>query len=212
MTTIALCSAVPLSTSSVPDWIHLLPTGDIRAIDQRGPYRVGDVTKLIGLSMAGGKLVLDENHSTDLAAPRGESAPARGWIIELQSRADGVWGRVEWTAEGKRIMASGEYRGVSPVIVHNKAGDVERLARASLTNTPNFAGLVTLHSASTPNDRHAALVQIRDQVAALKVTLAALGDRPDAPSPSEISDSDRQVIDRLGLNENAFAAAKRGLR
>lgn len=142
-----LCSALALPDGDgAPDWLHLLPAGLVRTIDGRGPYRVGDVQQLMATSIAGGKLPLDENHATDLAAPKGGSAPARGWIVELQNRADGIWGKVDWTGPGRRMAEDKEYRGVSPVIAHDRDGVITAILRASLTNTPNLAGLTALHS------------------------------------------------------------------
>jgi phage I-like protein len=92
------------------------------------------------------RLVLDENHATDLAAPRGEAAPARGWIVELQARADGIWGRVDWTASGRALVADRAYRGISPALRVAKAdGRIIAVLRASLVNHPNFPQLTTLH-------------------------------------------------------------------
>lgn len=48
----------------------------------------------IRASMAAGKLPVDECHATDKAAPDGRQAPARGWIVQMEVRADGLWGRV----------------------------------------------------------------------------------------------------------------------
>lgn len=147
---ISLCSAVPIdfgADDAVPEWIQLLPAGQIRTADGRGPYRVTDAVALMRASLSeGDKLVLDENHSTDRAAPRGESAPARGWIVELQERAGGIWGRVDWTSEGRRLMGDKAYRGTSPAIAHLKDGAVTQILRASLTNTPNFVGMESLHT------------------------------------------------------------------
>lgn len=144
-----LCSAVAIAPDGddVPEWIHLLPAGEVRGADGRGPYRAADVQSLMSASIqASGKLPLDECHSTDLAAPKGAPAPARGWIVELQQRTDGIWGRVEWTADGRRIMADKQYRGISPVILHRKDGTITHILRASLTNTPNLIGMAALHS------------------------------------------------------------------
>lgn len=125
---VALCSAV-LQTigddASAPEWIHLVPTGQVTTIDGRGPYRVADATALARVSLQaadGQRLVLDENHSTDLAAPKGEPAPARGWIVELEARPDGIWGKVEWTKSGLELMADKAYRHISPVITHLEDG------------------------------------------------------------------------------------------
>ncbi|QPL39381.1 hypothetical protein IT881_15180 [Erythrobacter sp. A30-3] len=147
-TSLALMGAVSLPDGDgVPDWLHLLPTeGAVRTNDGRGPYKVTDIAGIIEASLqAGAKLVLDENHSTDLAAPKGKEAPARGWIVELQRRTDGVWGRVEWTKRGREMIADREYRGVSPVIAHRKDGTIVAIRRASLVNEPNFVELTALH-------------------------------------------------------------------
>lgn len=136
-----------------PEWLHLLPAGEIQTQDDRGPYRVKDYQALMAASLQPGeKLVLDENHSTDLAAPKGGEAPARGWIVELQQRSDGIWGRVEWTAKGRALAEAREYRGISPVIAHLKDKTVVAIKRASLTNQPNFKGLVSLHMENSDMD------------------------------------------------------------
>ncbi len=133
------------SDAAPPDWLHLVPAGEFRGNDGRGPYRLTDPAAAIAASSKAGKLVLDENHATDLAAPRGESAPARGWIVELQSRDDGIWGRVDWTPPGAQLMRDRAYRGVSPAIqVDAKTGRVLAVLRASLTNAPNLP-LTSLH-------------------------------------------------------------------
>lgn len=154
-----LCSSIALPDGDVPEWLHLLPAGAVRTVDGRGPYRVGDAAALMAASLAGGKLPLDENHATDLAAPKGGAAPARGWITELQQRDDGIWGRVQWTGTGRKMMEDREYRGVSPVIVHDKGLTIGAILRASLTNTPNLAGLVALHSQENTMDFRAWLIE-----------------------------------------------------
>ncbi|RJG46444.1 phage protease [Mesorhizobium sp. DCY119] len=150
---VALCAALdlPAEGSAVPEWVHLLPAGEIRTGDNRGPYRVADPQSLIRNSRldGGDRLPIDENHATDLAAPRGEPAPARGWIVELQHRQDGIWGRVEWTAHGRRLVAGRAYRGLSPVIQHQKSGEITAILRASLVNRPNLRGLTALHQENT---------------------------------------------------------------
>lgn len=140
--------------AGAPEWVHLLPAGEIATNDSRGPYHEIDADKVIAASLKlADRLPIDENHSTDLAASRGEPAPARGWITELQARADGVWGRVEWTEAGRRLVEGREYRGISPVILHTKSKPpkVIALLRASLVNNPNFRGLATLHQQQEPH-------------------------------------------------------------
>lgn len=129
----------------MPDWVHLLPTtgGEVATFDGRGPYRIGAIDQIIAASMANPRgMPIDENHSTDLAAPQGGASPARGWIVELASRTDGLWGRVEWTESGRALLSDRAYRGLSPVLMIDAAsGLVSSVARASLTNKPNLRGL-----------------------------------------------------------------------
>ncbi len=139
---------------AAPQFIHLLPAGSIQTFDGRGPYTVTDAEKLIADSMArSDRLVIDENHATDLSAPNGGPAPARGWITALEAREDGIWGRVEWTPAGSELVKSRAYRGISPVMGLNVKSPktVVTILRASLVNQPNLRGLATLHQESDVN-------------------------------------------------------------
>jgi phage I-like protein len=138
----------PSDAPAAPEWVHLLPgpLGMIRTGDGRGPYRVEDQARLIADSFAEtDQLPIDENHATDLAAPRGEPAPARGWIVKMEARGDGIWGRVIWNSAGQALLADRAYRGISPVITHDKAGVIRSILRASLVNRPNLRGLTALN-------------------------------------------------------------------
>jgi phage I-like protein len=144
-----LMAAQSADAQSVPDWVHLLPakTGAIRTVDQRGPFHVSAPDEVIAASFTDAdRLPIDENHATDLAAPNGLPAPARGWIVEMEARADGIWGRVEWTEAGAALVKDRAYRAISPVILHDDKKRVLRVLRASLVNRPNLKGLATLNS------------------------------------------------------------------
>jgi len=151
---VALCAAQELPAGdTVPDWIMLLPAGsEIRTHDGRGPFLVKDaqaiVTRSLQLERA---MVLDENHSTDHAMREGGPAPAAGWIDNLEVRADGIYGHVDWTPPGRQMMADKAYRYVSPAILHTKNGEVLAISRASLVNRPNLRGMASLHSEQDMN-------------------------------------------------------------
>lgn len=159
---IALCSALPIADAGegAPEWVHLLPAGELRTVDGRGPYRVASLHSIAASLKDGEKLIIDECHSTDHAQRVGGSAPARGWIVALQAREDGLWGKVEWTGEGRRLMEDKAYRGLSPAVLHDKAKNVLGVLRASLTNTPNLKGLVALHSENSGMDWKAKLIEL----------------------------------------------------
>ncbi|MDE2595960.1 MAG: hypothetical protein KGL44_03685 [Sphingomonadales bacterium] len=133
--------------TGAPEWIHLLPAGPaIETADGRGPYFIKSLQAIASRLLPGEKLPLDECHSSDRAAPLGQPAPARGWIVALEARGDGLWGKVEWTGEGQRLMEDKAYRGVSPAILHSQDNTIVGVLRASLINTPNLLGLCALHS------------------------------------------------------------------
>lgn len=139
------------SSGGAADWIMLMPLagdGMVRTFDGRGPYRVSDAGNLASASLQAhhGRIPLDENHSTDLAAPNGGPSPARGWIVDMQARAEGIFGHIKWNASGAALMSEQAYRFISPVLILDKSGNVLDMPRASLTNTPNLRGMAALHA------------------------------------------------------------------
>lgn len=186
---VALGAGVPIALTASgepPEWIMLVPAGAggvISTVDSRGPYRAANLQQLAQASLrAGDRLPLDENHATDLAAPNGGPSPARGWVTEVQARADGLWGRVEWSEPGAALMRERAYRFISPVFTHDKAGNITALLRASLTNTPNLRGMAALHSQETDMDLLAQLRKLlglaedADEAAVIAKITALKGD------------------------------------
>jgi len=97
-------------------------------------------------------LPIDENHSTDLAAPKGGSSPAFGWMKNLCADASGaICADVEWTERGREALAKKEYRFISPVFLHNEKGEINCILRAALTNSPNL-NLPALNSEQAKNN------------------------------------------------------------
>ncbi len=124
----------------VPDWIMLLPVGpEITGRDGR-TWRLDDPQALVEAFHQGGvDLPIDLEHSTELKGPEGDPAPAVGWIKAVEVRDGAVWGRVDWTNEGKIRVAEREYRYTSPVFVYDKKSkQIVKLTSVGLTNQPNL--------------------------------------------------------------------------
>jgi len=141
--------SIALNASSAPEWLQLLPATEFSGIDGRGPYAAPDLAGLVAaFNAAGRKLAVDENHSTDLAGKAGHPAPARGWIVALEARADGLYGRVEWTAAGKELMEDQAYGFISPVFMHTRTKPyrISSVERVALTNDPNLTFLKSLNA------------------------------------------------------------------
>lgn len=144
---IAVCDAEDLGNlatcaselpSEPPEWIHLMPLGAVEARDGRR-FTNADAETVVRASIERSQsLVIDYEHQTDLAEKNGKPAPAAGWINELAVRADGIWGRVEWTKKAADYIRAREYRFISPTFTHEKKApfNVGIILRAALTNNP----------------------------------------------------------------------------
>jgi phage I-like protein len=98
------------------------------------------------------KLPVDENHATDLAAPKGGAAPALGWLTNLNADETGaIRADVEWTPRGREAVLNKEYGYISPVFLYNKDGEINCILRAALTNSTNL-GLPALNAEQKDND------------------------------------------------------------
>lgn len=146
----ALVLSLNAAGTDVPEWLHLLPSTDFTGVDGRGPFAAPDLPALIAKFQADGrKLPVDENHAIDTAGKAGLPSPARGWIVELQARADGLWGKVEWTEAGRALVEGKEYGYLSPVFMHTAAKPhrIVEVQRVALTNDPNLRDFLTsLHT------------------------------------------------------------------
>lgn len=205
------CVTLAASADGEPlDWIKLLPIGRFAGRDGRGPYEVADqahAEQIIAASLKGGlEPVVDYDHQTDLAAVKdvGGTAPASGWIKEMQARADGIWGRIDWTDKAKAALHAREYRYFSPVFPHSKStGRVMAILRGGLTNKPNLdlgalaseadqpngdtdldksklAKALGLSDDATEDDIHAAITAANERASGLALAAQAAGLAADA--------------------------------
>lgn len=180
-----------------PEWIQIVPAGTFKGVDGRGPYHLHNAAQVISASLPDGgrPLPLDYNHATVMAAKSGGEAPAAGWIVELQSREDGIWGRVEWTPAGEKAVEGKEYRFLSPAFATDTKGNVTRIVNTSLTNLPNIRELASLHTAGAPDETETLLAGIREDMAAIRLMTV----RPAA------SDQDKQDGEQEALRKTIRA-------
>jgi phage I-like protein len=146
---ISLCT-VAITSNGAPEWIELIPAGKFSAVDGRGPFLNEDPQAIVAASIAKMPqvgLVLDYDHSTDLAAPEGRPAPAAGWLKQFKVENGAIFARIEWTRDAAEALKEKKYRYVSPVFEHDKEGHVERILRAALTNNPALTELPAIAAA-----------------------------------------------------------------
>ena len=141
-------------------WMLLTPAGSVTGRDGRGPFVVGDtatMSRIVANTQAhrgSTELLVDYDHQNIFGAVPGVggTAKAAGWVKELQVRADGIWGRIEWTEAAASAIKAGEYRYLSPVFFAERkdGGRVLALQSVTITNTPNF-DLVAVAASSLLN-------------------------------------------------------------
>lgn len=142
--------------AEVPEWIELIPAAAVAGADGRA-WTNDTPDAFVALSTQLKRIpagwCIDFDHQLQLAAgvdKVGGTAPAAGWITELQVRDGAIWGRVEWTDIGGEAVSKKRYRGISPVFAFDKnTKRVLGLVSAALTNNPNL-NLVALNAARTP--------------------------------------------------------------
>lgn len=147
----ALCdSELP---SQAPEWVHLFPTGPITGRDGRA-WTLDDPDALIAAFKARRvDLPVDFEHQSENADARQSGpVPAAGWIKELQMRANGLWGRVDWTTQARDLIQSRAYRYLSPAFLHTPDAKIRQLKGAGLVHYPNLH-LTALASQETKMER-----------------------------------------------------------
>lgn len=180
-----------------PEWVHLLPLGRFVARDGR----VFDNSNPDGLIATFGSravdLPIDYEHQNDRPEARlNGPVPAAGWVKELKRKADGIWGRVEWTARAREMIANREYRYLSPAIRYLKeGGKITMLKGAGLVHSP------ALHLTALAEEDAGG----KEPTLAARVVAEALGLSPDA-GEAEILDLLKRLREMLGRITGATGA------
>ncbi|SNR22911.1 hypothetical protein EYF88_02750 [Paracoccus sediminis] len=145
--------ALNAQDGTAPDWVQLIPAGP-RILGRDGRrWKLSDPAAVAAAFNASiQKPHIDIEHSTQIRAPKGEPAPAVGWFEEIESRDGSIWGRMDWTEEGRVAVASRAYRYLSPAFRHDpRSGEVLAIVSAGLTNNPNL-DMAALNAAEQETD------------------------------------------------------------
>ena len=137
---LALCFELPqLDNDKLPEWLPVIPAGQFTGRDGRVWVNTNPAD-VIAASFRYPKLPVDIEHATELKGPKGDEAPAHGWIDALRQRDDGsIEAHVEWTADGEALIRGKKYLFYSPAFFFTADGQVTRLSSVGLTNKPNLA-------------------------------------------------------------------------
>ena len=138
-----------LAGETVPSRVLLTPWGSVESTN--GGFVVDEESARLALEAFdehGTDLPIDYEHQTlggAFASPSGQ-APAAGWIKRLHAESGvGILAEIEWTPQAAEMLASRQYRYLSPVAVVRK-GDRKLIAihSAALTNKPAIVGMTPI--------------------------------------------------------------------
>lgn len=206
----AIALPAPTGEAAAPEWVHLLPAGQIGTADKRGPYHVTDADQIIRASFQHEeKVPVDINHAIYLKGPKGEEAPAVGWVTEMDARDDGIWGKVEWTAHGAELVSSRAYRGISPVINHTDAKEITSIPCVSLVNKPNLRGLTALHQEETEMNLREQIIKmlgLKDDASDEDILKSLKAKKDDAGTETALQSALGEIGVALGLKDDADPA------
>jgi hypothetical protein len=134
-------------------WVMLAPLGDFPhplGIQRITPTAIANMaTRFNGLlgklgRLFGGAPTFEGHH--DIEPEKYPNSRSYGWIMSLEARDDGLWGKMTWTPEGREMLQNGAFKFVSPVFIGKPIGQqngqtiYEPIAFKSLalTNEPNL--------------------------------------------------------------------------
>lgn len=132
-----------------PDWIQLTPRGPVKARDGRS-FRF-DPEKLAAAWRAEQlRLPIDFAHESDHVELLG-ARPARAWIVEVQAREAGLFGKVEWLPDAIAALSAKSYRYISPTFWLEADKASARLLKGAALVVAPALGMPALASASSPS-------------------------------------------------------------
>ncbi len=123
----------------VTEWWPLIPAGKFKGRD--GRWWINDNPQaIIDFQHTQKKdIQLDVEHSSEIKAPKGEPAPARGWFKQFKIVEGAIYGRVELNNIGQALIDNREYKYYSPAFYHDpKTKQVTGLSSVGLTNGHNL--------------------------------------------------------------------------
>jgi phage I-like protein len=118
--------------TAAPEWIQIAPRGRVEARDGRS-FAFNPEALVSRFDTDGIDIPVDLDHS---AAYGFSEAKVVGWIDRLDARPDGLYGRVDWLADGRAVLAARTRRYVSPSIRHNEDGTATWIHSVALVAAP----------------------------------------------------------------------------
>ena len=202
---------------SIPDTIHLIPVGKWDH-DAYGPIIVtaSDIKEFEQNFNAGIRkgVFITAGHEGF------QELPAVGWVMSVEARGDGLWGRVEWNENGKEMLGDKQYKFFSPEFFREyEDPETHAIYRnvitgGALTKSPYFKELeaIVFSEKILNNNFKEKTMSIKDIMAKKKGELTAEEKAFIKKHTSELTDDQKkeyaEVIEPDGDEDDAEEAKK----
>jgi phage I-like protein len=194
---------IPLTGGQVPEWVALIPAGEVIGRDGRQWVNNRPSGIIQAFIARGIDLPVDIEHSTELKAPNGDMAPAVGWVRELKEIGGAVWGRIEWNETGRQMVSTKSYRYLSPVIRYREThGEIIAVTSVALTNRPNM-DLPALNHQGATGSRVSSVIGLN---ATEKDICAKMGVSEEDYLKTALSTGDQSATSSLNATERSICA------
>ncbi len=187
--------SLQLSPHAQDGWHLLLPAGEVKCRDGRGPFVNDALAILKAFADWGMPVDVDYHHQSLSAEGKNGLVPSAGSVVELDNRDGEIWGRFEWTEAATEAIAAKEAKFVSPVFDYDKTNRITQLVSVGLTNLPNLY-LTPLSANSLGGKAMDDLIQ----------QLCYMLNLPVTSTPEEIKTHLQRLMDSLGNADDTGAA------
>lgn len=150
------------ASGNPPTSIHLMTTGHWHA-PWHGNFEMtpDDLDQMVA-NFNAGEATVEGSHKLPINYGHDISGKAAGWVTRIYTQNEGteLWGDVEWTPEGERMLQDGEFKYISPEwnprsFPYQDPEDEERwidnvFTGAGLTNIPLFKKLKPIMASRVP--------------------------------------------------------------
>jgi len=167
---LAALSSAALDANDVPGRVLVAPWGQVESTN--GSFVVDDESTALVVAAFdehGTDIPIDYEHQTlggTYSSPSGQ-APAAGWIKRILSEPGvGILAEIEWTDRAMEMLATKEYRYLSPVAVVRKTDrKLSAIHSVALTNKPAIVGMAPIvNSIEHHNEELLPLVALRQEL------------------------------------------------
>lgn len=206
---LAICRELKGASSNAPQWLLLVPAGRFEGRDKRAWVNDSPDGLVSEFQHNGADIPVDWEHSTEHKGPKGEEAPASGWITALEVRNGEVWGRVEWTERAHNQIRQREYRYYSVAFdFHTPTGRVVRITSVGLTNKPNlYTRALNQQTSSASPSKTGSVPALNRQQAAIAAAFGNTAEDLARLAPTSSTDTDESLSEARSLNREQESTA-----